>query len=293
MNNRSFTIYNRIGFGLFIIYCLLFISTPSALAEEPAPTPYTLLAPIPLGDTNAPVSTATTATFLPGLFRLMIAIASGLAVIMLIYAGVKYISTDAFGGKEEAKGIIENALWGLLLAMSAWLILNTINPNLVNLSLNIDRLPTTGNANPGTGGASAGGGGGLSAEEVRNQFEAENIGVADGIILAGLRQSTIDEVVRLHNECGCNVTVTSATGGVHREGEIDHGSGYKVDLRSRNEGEALTNFITTNYQEVARRSNGDRVFRSPGGVPYVWETNRPANAGSQWAPHWDVAVSGG
>lgn len=126
----------------------MFVSVPSIFAEEPAPTSYTLLAPIPLGTDNAPTPTATTATFLPGLFRLIIAIATGLAVIMLIYAGVKYISTDAFGGKEEAKGIIEDALWGLLLAMSAWLILNTINPNLVNFDLRIERLPTPINTNP-------------------------------------------------------------------------------------------------------------------------------------------------
>ena len=280
---------------LFLLTSFSLLPTPT-LAADPEPTPYTLLAPIPIdescngkGDPNE-VCQTTTAKFLPGLFKLMIAIASGLAVIMLIYAGVKYISTDAFGGKEEAKGIIEDALWGLLLAMSAWLILNTINPNLVYLNLSIDRIPTTIDTNSKK---SAVGEGGLSAEEVRNQFDAENIDFDPTIILAGLRQGTIDEVVRLHNQCGCNVIVTSATGGTHREGEIDHGSGYKVDLRSRNDGEALTNFITSTYQEVRPRSNGDRVFQSPGGVPYVWETHRPPNAGSQWAPHWDVAVSGG
>lgn len=125
-----------------------FLLPNTALAQEAAPTTYTLLAPIPLDpNSTAPSPTATTATFLPGLFKLMIAIASGLAVIMLIYAGVKYISTDAFSGKDEAKGIIEDALWGLLLAMSAWLILNTINPNLVNLNLNIERLPIPENTN--------------------------------------------------------------------------------------------------------------------------------------------------
>ncbi len=144
MNNKQFTIYKKIGISLFIVYCLLFIGVPSAQAQTtpPAPTPYTLLAPIPLTNpSGAPDTTTDTSKFLPGLFKLMIAVTTGLAVIMLIYAGVKYISTDAFGGKEEAKGIIENTLWGLLLAMSAWLIVNTINPNLVKFDLKIDRLP--------------------------------------------------------------------------------------------------------------------------------------------------------
>ncbi|MBI2086781.1 MAG: hypothetical protein HYT69_01255 [Candidatus Zambryskibacteria bacterium] len=101
------------------------------------PTEYTLLEKLPLGPANELVQTVTTATYIPGLFRLIIGIAGVLAVVRIIFGGIKYMSTDAFSGKNEAKGVIENALWGLLLAMAAWLIVYTINPGLVNFNLNI------------------------------------------------------------------------------------------------------------------------------------------------------------
>jgi len=67
-----------------------------------------------------------------------------LAVIMIIWGGIQYMSTDAISGKSEAKNTIQNAIWGLLLAISAWLILNTINPDLVKFNLNIEPIkPST------------------------------------------------------------------------------------------------------------------------------------------------------
>lgn len=119
------------------IGCFGFSSNTSAQAPDPTPTEYVLLEPLPLGPNNTEVQSVTTAEYIPGLFRLIIGIAGVLAVVMIIWGGIKYMSTDAFSGKNEAKGIIENALWGLLLAMAAWLIVYTINPNLVTLDLNI------------------------------------------------------------------------------------------------------------------------------------------------------------
>ena len=125
--------------GTLFLFSLFFVpySTPVLAQTAPKATEYKLLAPIPLTESGKVSESASTATYIPGLFRLMIAIATGLAVLMLIYAGIKYMSTDAFTGKEEAKGIIENALWGLLLAISAWLIVATIDPKLVSFNLSI------------------------------------------------------------------------------------------------------------------------------------------------------------
>lgn len=131
--------------GLFMItsFGLFALSSIHAQTSTPEPTPYQLLAPIPLkGCTGAAGEkcTTNTADFIPGLFKLGIMLATGLAVIMLIYAGIQYMSTDAWGEKNEAKNTINNALLGLFLTMSAWLILNTINPDLVNFNLNIKPL---------------------------------------------------------------------------------------------------------------------------------------------------------
>ncbi|MDO8424129.1 MAG: hypothetical protein Q7S54_00775 [bacterium] len=124
----------------FILIAVYFLMFGAVLAQTtPAPpTEYKLLAPIPLNGPEGGVSeTTNTRTFIPGLFRLIIGIATALAVVRIIFGGIQYMSTDAFGEKSEAKNIIEGALFGLMLALSAWLILNTINPDLVNFNLNI------------------------------------------------------------------------------------------------------------------------------------------------------------
>jgi len=107
-------------------------------------TEYSLLAPLP-GVTIAENSaTSTFATYIPGLFNLIIGVAGVLAVVMIIYGGIQYMSTDAFQGKSDAKNTISNAIWGLILTISAWLILFSIYPDadknpFVNFNLNIER----------------------------------------------------------------------------------------------------------------------------------------------------------
>src|SRR5437870_1349305 len=75
---------------------LLAQETPSKGIE------YVPLAPIPgLSTINAKGSTTSnTATFLPGLFKLIIGLATVLAVIRLLWGGLQYMTTDAWGTKE-------------------------------------------------------------------------------------------------------------------------------------------------------------------------------------------------
>jgi len=75
--------------------------------------------------------------YLERMFEIGISVAAALAVIMIIVGGIQYMSSDAIGGKEEGKERITSAIWGLLLALVSFLILNTINPNLVSTSITI------------------------------------------------------------------------------------------------------------------------------------------------------------
>ena len=103
---------------------------------------YQTLAQIPqLGTTVDPTSLS---SYLQKVFEIGIGVAAGLAVIMIVLGGIEYMSTDAIGGKEEGKEKITSALWGLLLALSAWLILNTINPALLNMNLQVNPAQTAG-----------------------------------------------------------------------------------------------------------------------------------------------------
>lgn len=57
----------------------------------------------------------------------------------LVYGGLMYMLSGTITSKEEAKKQIWGAIAGLVLALSAYLILNTINPDLVKF-----KLPQTG-----------------------------------------------------------------------------------------------------------------------------------------------------
>lgn len=72
--------------------------------------------------------------YLPALFNWGIAIAVILAILMTIYGGIKYMTTDAVFNKKDGKKIIQQAIVGLLLALSAWLILEQINPQILQLN---------------------------------------------------------------------------------------------------------------------------------------------------------------
>ena len=126
---------NKKTFLLIILTSYLLLPTPiPVLAQQ---TEYQLLAPLPGYVQNTTGNKTNASLYITGIFTLIIAIAGLLAVIAIIFGGIKYMSTDAFTGKSEAKATIEHAIWGLLLAVSAWLILNTINPNLVNFNFGI------------------------------------------------------------------------------------------------------------------------------------------------------------
>jgi len=74
-------------------------------------------------------------TYINALYVLSISLAALLAVIKIIVAGVKWMLTDLISGKEEAKKDIQGALTGLLIVISAVLILTVINPDLAKTDL--------------------------------------------------------------------------------------------------------------------------------------------------------------
>ncbi len=94
-------------------------------------TTYVPLAPIK-DNTGNPVPTD-----LPGYIRAMFFIAIGitsiLAVVVIIYGGLLYMSTDAYSNKLEGKTIIQRTLWGMLLIAISYLLLTTINPDLTRI----------------------------------------------------------------------------------------------------------------------------------------------------------------
>lgn len=86
-----------------------------------------------------------TPTSIPGWVRYLylfgLGIVGAVALIVLIYAGIEYIlSGTNIISKDEAKKRIWSAITGLLILLFSYVILYTINPNLVQLKF--DTLPT-------------------------------------------------------------------------------------------------------------------------------------------------------
>lgn len=73
------------------------------------------------------------AQFFNTLFKTAIVVGAMLAVLRLGYAGFVYMTTDVMSQKQTARSIISNAVLGLILLLAVWLILNQINPDILNL----------------------------------------------------------------------------------------------------------------------------------------------------------------
>lgn len=138
------------GFLVYIALSVLCvpITTIQAADGPEALAPYKALSTIPgvtkAGETADPVKLIT------NIYGISIGIAAILAIGMIIWAGIQYATTEAISGKSEAKQHWQGALWGLLLLLSSYLILRTINLSLVEQDLSLgtaragcDRPPCT------------------------------------------------------------------------------------------------------------------------------------------------------
>ncbi|MEI7480244.1 MAG: pilin [bacterium] len=104
-------------------------STPGTISYKP-------LTDIPGIPRNTDGTIATNlAGFLRAIFNLMIGIAVLLAVIFIFWGGFQYATSEALGVKASAKKDIENALYGLGMALASWLLLYTIDPHLISLNI--------------------------------------------------------------------------------------------------------------------------------------------------------------
>lgn len=192
--------------------------------------------------------------YLLNLYNIGIGIAGVLAVVMLVFGGIEYITSAVIDTKAEAKKRIWAALGGLLLALVSWLLLNTINTKLVTTNFQIQSVGSAGTVAEGTtGGAGTTAPSGLTQEIADKQVSNFNATMANtGATIqvtstngctdkngsgctsfAGIQQSTLDEVKRIATDCGCKVTITGGTETGHEAGAASHGNGAKIDIQAQ------------------------------------------------------------
>jgi hypothetical protein len=206
---------------------------------------YVVLTPLP-GITDPDCvgvnCTTTLERYLPQMFNLIIGIAAVLAFIVITFGGVTYATSDALQGKQDGKAHIENGIYGLLLVIGAWVILNTINPQLLDFRLFLpksDVTTSTGTTVPASGGIK------MTAAEISadsaTRTRLQSAGVAINATpctegqgfgctnLNGLPEPAVQGLISLKSDCGCEIVVTGGTEpGPHKT----HGVGKPmVDLR--------------------------------------------------------------
>lgn len=115
---------------LFSFFLLLLLPTALIFAAPPVKT----LIGIP-GITDQDLSFG---SYINALYSLSISIAALLAVIKIIIAGMKYMLSDVVTTKGDAIKDIRGALLGLLIVISAVLILKVINPQLTETTIFFD-----------------------------------------------------------------------------------------------------------------------------------------------------------
>jgi hypothetical protein len=185
--------------------------------------------------------------YLNALYQLGLGVATVLAVIMIIWGGLEYMTKDSIQSKSDGRNRITKALIGLLLAYGSWLILYTINPNLVSFQF-LNRLKTQ----TGTGGnAPASGEMPQSEKDIRDRLKAAGINInhtepcglgetTGCTTLAGLPEKAIQGLINLREACDCAITVTGGTESGHKT----HGPGIPVvDVSSF---PALSEYATKN-----------------------------------------------
>lgn len=137
---------NKIFKIAYTLFLLMFAS--SVLAAD-----YTLLEPSIIGKSGT-----VTTNFLDYanlVFKSLLTIIIALAIIYTIIGGLEYLLASTSLSKTDGKQKITDALTGLIIALLSWLVLYSINPDLVNWKLCIPKLPAT---TCSSGGTSSGGG---------------------------------------------------------------------------------------------------------------------------------------
>ena len=235
---------------IVLLVLLLIVIVPgqaSAQNQDTDTKEYTVLAPLPgtVKDPNCSGLSckADLASYIPGLFKLVIGLAAVLAVGFIIWGGIQYITTDAVTGKEEGKKRIRDAIIGLVMIIGAYLILYTINPNLLQFNLTIGALRpptfapgTLAGANPCTDAESE-----ICAQEKAVRTRLGNADISTNgnnectpsgcrTVVSNLTEPSITGLIAMKTDCGCNIQITGASEtGVH-SATGGHEQGTSVDL---------------------------------------------------------------
>lgn len=104
-----------------------FFSVASAAADLP---PVVLLEPINGGSGAQEVNSLN--DYLVPAFQLLLGLSAAIAVIQFAYGGFEYMFSQIPGAKGDGKERMKSAVFGLIVVLASWVILNEVNPAILS-----------------------------------------------------------------------------------------------------------------------------------------------------------------
>lgn len=153
MKKLNFSIKNVMLYGFVFGFALISINTSFVKAQTPAPqvksdSPYTVLAPLPCiespatennpgvtcpGGNGSLQPTINFENYVQYTVNLLIGLSAVAAVVMIIWNGIEYMYSASFSDKKMSLEKAKNAVGGLVLIFTSYIILRTIDPRLVQI----------------------------------------------------------------------------------------------------------------------------------------------------------------
>lgn len=178
-----------------------------------------------ISDENA----ASLPKFLKFIFNVGIAIVGIAALLMMTVGGLTYITSAGNNATAEtAKKMIRDAALGLILAFSSWIILFVVNPDLVGIDENLEKLTVASQYLQE---------GGVGTNNTGFNLDTDNDGVPDAVDNDGDGQP---DVVQPSDSCAGGGCATLGTLGLPNKGAATCQAGNTCQIRS-DVGEKLTN----------------------------------------------------
>jgi hypothetical protein len=89
------------------------------------------------------------APFFNSLYKICIGVAATIAVLQIMRAGIMYMGGDSVTETKQARELIQNAVLGLVLVLSPYIIFSIINPKILDLNVGFgDLTPNTAATSP-------------------------------------------------------------------------------------------------------------------------------------------------
>lgn len=136
---------------LILIIIISLISIPSLIFAQNSVSndEYTLLEPLPCVsgysgsnpcDTGNTIPKINFSDYISYAYRLAIALSVFLAIVMIMWGGFEYMTSEIPSTKSDGKTRMTDAIIGLLLVLSSYLILETIDPRLVAVNTELQKV---------------------------------------------------------------------------------------------------------------------------------------------------------